>query len=334
MTTIASVGLALPSYRLAADEGRSVIAGHWPHLTALAVEPVTRYLVRPVDVTFRPRTIAERMAVYSEEAPRLAEVAASRALASAGVSPSQVDLLISVSCTGYMVPALDVRLSNSMGFKPSVLRLPLTELGCSGGGAALAAAHRHLQAERTAIVLVVCVELCSLTFDPDDLSLDNLTAALVFGDGAAAAVLRDDGPGLHITKAGSRLIPNTEHLLGFQLRDGGFHPVLDRHLPGRLEAALTELVTTFGGQEMSFYAVHAGGPRIFDAVERALSLPPFGLAASRASFREVGNLSSASLLFVLSRLQPDAGCGLAMAFGPGVSVELLQLTAGSISVEA
>ncbi len=327
MSAIAGLGLALPQHRLSVDEGRAVISRHWPHLTAIAVEPVTRYLVSPIEEVFRARTIDERMTTYAREAPRLAEIAATRALSSAGLSPSDVDLVISVSCTGYLVPALDVRLANQMGFKASVLRLPLTELGCSGGAAALATAHRHLMADPKAVVLVVCVELCSLTFDPADLSMDNLSASLVFGDGASAAVLRAEGPGLQIDKAGSRLISDTESLLGFRLSDGGFHPVLDRHLPRHLEAALPALVSGFCEERLDFYAVHAGGPRIFDAVERALCVPTMGLEPSRASFREVGNLSSASLLFVLSHLEERAGTGLALAFGPGVSVELLQLRA-------
>ncbi len=327
MSTIVGLGLALPEHRLAVDEGRAIIAKHWPHLTGVAVEPVTRYLVRPIEEVFEARTIAERMTIYAREAPNLAKAAVTRALDEAGVGPAEVDLVISVSCTGYMVPALDVRLANELGFKPSVLRLPLTELGCSGGAMALATAHRHLEAQPQAVVLVVCVELCSVTFDPGDLSIDNLTASLVFGDGAAAAVLMTDGPGLEIRKAGSHLIPESEHLLGFQLTDSGFHPVLGRQLPRELETGLAGVVSGFCDQEVDFYAVHAGGPRIFDAVERALRVPPMGLQASRRCFREVGNLSSASLLFVLAQLTERSGIGLALAFGPGLAVELLELRA-------
>src|SRR5207237_7885700 len=101
----------------------------------------------------------------------------------------EIDMVISVSCTGYLVPSLEVRLAAEMGMRSDIIRLPLTELGCSGGGAALAAAHRHLAAYPDSRVLVVAVELCSLSFRPDDHSLDNLTASLVFGDGAAAVVL-------------------------------------------------------------------------------------------------------------------------------------------------
>ena len=192
-------------------------------------------------------------------------------------------------------------------------------------------AHRHLTAFPDDRVLVVAVELASLSFQPDDRSLDNLTASMVFGDGAAAAVLgRTDGRALRLLAAESRLLPGSEHALGFDLRDSGFHVVLDRRLPQLIGADLGEVVADFGRRHgvgrPDFYVVHAGGPRIFDAVESALCLPPDRLAASRSVFREVGNLSSASILYGLAALPDDQeGDGLALAFGPGVSIELAHL---------
>jgi alkylresorcinol/alkylpyrone synthase len=180
-------------------------------------------------------------------------------------------------------------------------------------------------------VLVVAVELASLSFQPDDRSLDNLTASMVFGDGAAAAVLgRTDRRALRLLAAESRLVPESERALGFDLRDTGFHVVLDRRLPQLIEAGLGEIVADFRRRhdvpQPDFYAVHAGGPRIFDAVESALDLAPDQLAASRTVFREVGNLSSASILYCLAALPEDqAGNGLALAFGPGVTIELAHL---------
>jgi predicted naringenin-chalcone synthase len=243
-------------------------------------------------------------------------------------------MVISVSCTGYLVPSLEVRLAAEMGMRADIIRLPLTELGCSGGAAALAAAHRHLAAYPHSRVLVVAVELCSLSFRPDDRSLDNLTAAMVFGDGAAAAVLGGDAgrDGLHLVRATSRLVPNSASVLGFDLRDSGFHVVLDRRLPRLVEAALPGAVADFRAgrriEALDFYAVHAGGPRIFDAVQSALRLDDEALAVSRQVFREVGNLSSASILFSLAALPETPGEGLAIAFGPGVTIELAHLRRG------
>jgi alkylresorcinol/alkylpyrone synthase len=291
--------------------------------------------VAPVEWLLRPRSLGERMRAYAEHAPRLAREASCRALAAAGVEPRPVDLVVSVSCTGYMVPSLDVRLAAEIGLRPDVTRLPLTELGCSGGAAAVAAAHRHLAAFPDDRVLVVAVEVPSLTFQGDDRSLDNLTASMVFGDGAAAAVLGREAvsprPGMRVLGAASRLLPASEDIIGFDLRDSGFHVVLDRRLSHLIEGSLAEVVADFrarqGLDRPAFHAVHAGGPRVFDAVEAALNLPSDALALSRQVFREIGNVSSASILFCLAALDESQarGDGLAIAFGPGVTIELAHL---------
>ncbi|HVB13566.1 MAG TPA: type III polyketide synthase [Candidatus Dormibacteraeota bacterium] len=326
MTRFAGLGTALPVNELTPAASLAALSQIWPHLRSAPLEAVTRYTVQPVDQVFAPRSLGERMAVYEEEAPRLAQLAVEQALSQAGLAPDQIDVVFSVSCTGYMVPALDVRLANRLGFRGDVIRIPLTELGCSGGAAAIAAAHRHLCLEPTHNVLVVCVELCSLTFQPGDSSVDNMTAAMVFGDGAAAAVLTGEPGGLEVVATGCRLIPDTDKLLGFDLRDDGFHPVLDRRLPRLIEHELAGALAGFGEGHFDFVAVHAGGPRIFDAVESGLGLSPRSLEPSRATFSRFGNLSSASLLFVLAGLHKGPpGMGLGLAFGPGVTVEMATL---------
>jgi len=330
MTSITGLGLAVPGHRLPAEEGRQVMSAHWPRLSAMNMEPVDRFLVTPVDELFQPRSLGSRMRQYEVEAPLLAELAVTRALAAAGTEPTDVDVVISVSCTGYMVPSLEVTLGRRIGLRPDVVRVPLTELGCSGGAAALSLAHRCLLARPGDVVLVVCVELCSLTFDPEDHSLDNLTASLVFGDGAAAAILTGRAPGLELTATRTHLFRDTEGLLGFRLTDSGFQPVLDRRLAVVLERGIGQVVSQFREGPLDFYAVHAGGPRIFEAVERALCLGPDALSQSRKVFREYGNLSSASILFVLSALADRTGHGLALAFGPGLTLEMLALVGGGV----
>jgi predicted naringenin-chalcone synthase len=328
-------GTALPEHVVDAQASFAALQHIWPRLrTATAPEVATRYTVEPLENVIRNRSLGDAMRSYAEHAPRLAQLASSRALADAQLEPRDIDMVISVSCTGYLVPSLEVRLAAEMGMRADIIRLPLTELGCSGGAAALAAAHRHLAAYPHSRVLVVAVELCSLSFRPDDRSLDNLTAAMVFGDGAAAAVLGGDAgrDGLHLVHATSRLVPNSASVLGFDLRDSGFHVVLDRRLPRLVEAALPGAVADFRAgrriEALDFYAVHAGGPRIFDAVQSALRLDDEALAVSRQVFREVGNLSSASILFSLAALPETPGEGLAIAFGPGVTIELAHLRRG------
>jgi alkylresorcinol/alkylpyrone synthase len=335
-------GIALPEHRLDAEAGIRVLRQLWPRLRGVRPEPVTRYLIQPLEWLLTPRPLEETMRTYAQQAARLAQLASGRALDAADIQPEEIDLVVTVSCTGYLVPALDVRLAAGLGLRPDVVRLPLTELGCSGGAAGIAAAHRHLAAFPRDRVLVVAVELPSLTFQHQDRSLDNLTAAMVFGDGAAATVMgRATGEGrgkLQVLGAGSWLLPQSAWALGFDLRDGGFHVVLDRRLPDLVRANLGAVVAAFrrqrGLERVDFYAVHAGGPRILDAVAEALDLKPAQLATSRRVFREVGNLSSASILFVLAELSDVARDGLAIALGPGVTIELLHLRAGHGSSRA
>lgn len=324
MSRVLGFGSAFPEHRLSAAGARAALAQHFPHLAAVRPEPVDRRLVLPIEEVLSPRGLDSSMGLYRREAPRLALVAARAALEDARVRPEEVEALVSVSCTGYMVPALDVEVSGQLGLRPATARLALTEHGCSGGGAALGLAHRLVEGGLRS-ALVVCVELCSLTFRPTDQSLDNLTASLVFGDGAAAAVVGAGTRGLEITRVGSALVPATSGLLGFQLTEGGFRPVLDRGLAGAVRRALPAVLADFGAPVGDFQVVHAGGPRIFDAVEDSLELPRGGLAVSRAVFRDHGNVSSASLLLVMQRLAQAEGQGLALAFGPGLTIELAEL---------
>jgi predicted naringenin-chalcone synthase len=340
-TAFRSIATALPEYRLETGEALSHLREFWPQLDRLDEADATvgaRYLCEPVESLLRHRGLTELRGSYLRHARALAETAARKALSEAGVSGDEIDLVITVSCTGYIVPSLDVYLSDALGFRPDVVRLPLTELGCSGGAAALAAAHRHLTGFPDDTVLVVAVEVPSLSFQPSDQSADNLTACLVFGDGAGAAVMaRPDATesSLHVVRAASHLIPGTADILGFDLRDGGFHVVLDRRLPRILTREVKPVVDRFlaagdmGAPE--FYAVHAAGPRIFSALESAMHLAPAALEGSRQVFAEVGNTSSAAIFFALEKLiraPRGSGHGLGIGVGPGVTLELMHLAWG------
>lgn len=328
-TALLGLGTALPPHPLTPEHAREMLVELFPRLRSATLSPVNRYTVLPLDP--RGRRLGEAMKAYQTYAPDLALRAARRALDEAGIDPTEIDTVVSTSCTGYLVPALDVDLIEGLGLREDVRRIPITELGCSAGLAALGIAHQHLQAEGAGPVLVVAVELSSLNLQPDDHSFDNLTATIVFGDGAGAAVV---GPGespgrLVLRRAGTRVIPRSRRYLGFDLRDGGFHTVLNPGLARMLEAHLPAVVDGFWpSAKPAFWAVHAGGLRIFDAVESALGLDPCALQPSRDVFQQTGNLSSASILFVLHEIARSeaAGEGMALSFGPGVSVELAQLS--------
>jgi len=341
-STIQGIGTALPEHVLDAPARMELLKSIWPRMamvgTAVDEAGGLRYLAEDPARLLERRGLTDTMALYTLHAIRLTESAASQALANAEVSAEAIDVIVSVSCTGYLVPSLDVHLVERLGLRPDVVRLPITELGCSGGAAAISLAHRHLVAYPDQRVLVVAVELPSLTFQPADSSLDNLTASMVFGDGAAAAVMSGgaptDAPGLTVEAAASHLVAGTTAGLGYDLRDDGFHVVLDRRLPRIIGRSIGEVAGRFmavvGMERVEFLAAHGGGPRVLDAVQAALNLDDELLAPSRSTYTEIGNVSSASILFTLAALLPCLGTkpleGLGLGLGPGVSIEMLHLS--------
>jgi alkylresorcinol/alkylpyrone synthase len=296
----------------------------------------TRYFAEPVTSLMERRTQNQQTDAYLEHARVLARRVCCKALERSGLAPEEVGLVIGVSCTGVVLPSLDAELIPLIGLRPDTARLPITELGCGGGVAGLARALDYLRAYPQRNVLLFAVEIPSLTFQPDDHSLDNLVAAMVFADGAGAVVLRggDAQPGWTLEHCGTVLVPEGARHLGYELRDGGLRVILSRELPGVVEANLRGAVETFledaglGLTDIDAVAAHPGGPRIVDAIERALNLGPDALATSRSVFAGNGNASSAGIFFVLEEMQrvKVSGRVLAIALGPGLSIELALMT--------
>jgi len=292
----------------------------------------TRYFAQPLASLMERRTQSQQTDAYLEHARLLARRVCCKALERSGVAPEDIGLVIGVSCTGVVLPSLDAELIPLIGLRPNTARLPITELGCGGGVAGLARGLDYIRAYPQRNVLLFAVEIPSLTFQPDDHSLDNLVAAMVFSDGAGAVVLRggEGGPGWTLEHCGTVLVPQGARHLGYELRDGGLRVILSRDLPDVVEAHLPEAVDTFLNQaglrlaDVDGVAAHPGGPRIVDAIERALNLDPDALATSRSVFAGNGNASSAGIFFVLEEMQRVGAPGrvLAIAFGPGLSIEL------------
>jgi alkylresorcinol/alkylpyrone synthase len=292
----------------------------------------TRYFAEPLTSLMERRTQSQQTDAYLEHARVLARRVCCSALERSGVTPADIGLVIGVSCTGVVLPSLDAELIPLIGLRPEVARLPITELGCGGGVAGLARGLDYLRAYPQRSVLLFAVEIPSLTFQPDDRSIDNLVAAMVFADGAGAVVLRGgDGPtGWSLDHAGTVLVREGARHLGYELRDGGLRVILSRELPNVVEAHLRGAVETFLAEaglhltDLDAVAAHPGGPRIVDAIERALDLDSEALATSRSVFAGNGNASSAGIFFVLEEMQRCGTRGrvLAIALGPGLSIEL------------
>lgn len=298
----------------------------------------TRHIVLPPDRLLALGGTAQRCAEYAVHAGRLAEEACRGALGAAGVAPADVTRVIAVSCTGHTMPSLDAHLIERLGIDPAVRRLPIMQLGCSAGVAALALGA-DLENTRSGTTLLVAVELCSLCIQTSDLDRGQLLGNMLFGDGAAAAVLGDGfGRGPRLLQTSSTLWPGTSHLLGMRLGDTGLRLVLSSELPRavmrRLPTTLDAFLVRHGiaRDAIAWWVVHPGGPRVLEAVGRALHLPEGALTPSWNVWTRYGNVSSATALFILRELHatvpPAAGSlGVMIAFGPGLTCELALLEA-------
>jgi alkylresorcinol/alkylpyrone synthase len=297
-----------------------------------------RHIVPSLAEIFRPTSFSERNAQYRDAALHLASNAARSALERAGVSASEIDVVIDVSCTGVIIPALDVALSPALGLRSDVRRFPITESGCAAGALALGLAGTL--AASGLRVLIVAVELCSLTMVRGDRSKTNLVASVLFGDGAAAAVVVPGGSGPRIEAIGSHLIPDTQRVMGFDVGDHGLRIVLQRELPivlmEHLPAAIDGFLRAHGRtrEDVGLHLIHPGGRRVLEAYAEMHALDEDGMRFSRESLRRYGNLSSASVLTVLElALEANAAPAegkeaFVMAIGPGLSLEMLLLSWG------
>jgi len=285
---------------------------------------------------------AERMAVYRREALPLALLAAERALEDSGTPPEAVTHLITASCTGQYLPGLDAELVRALGLPERVNRLPLTFVGCAAGLKAVGLARQFAAVSRDAKVraLVVCVELCTLHIQPSD-DWEDLFAASLFGDGASACVVgRPDEEAAAVFglgEPGSVLLPGGEADMTWDIGNHGFELVLSANVPKRIREYLPAEIGSFmpKGRAPELWAIHPGGRGIIDAVEEICGLTPDQTRPSREVLRRYGNMSSASILFVMRELlrelgdRPDGSGpveGLAVAFGPGLTAELLPFT--------
>ena len=306
----------------------------------------TRHFALPIEHYVEPRPFAERNALYVEAARDLDVRASREALARAGLRAGDVTHVVLASSTGIAAPSLDAHLVDDLRLPTSVRRFPLWGLGCAGGATALGLAGDLVRADPSAVVLVVAVELCSLTFLHGDRSKRNLVALALFADGAAAAVVAGRGGGLALGPHRTTTWRRSRDVMGWRLRAQGLRVVFSSRIPeiarrrlGPVLAALRADAPEWGADEpLGFAAIHPGGPKVLDAIEESLGVPARLLAPARRVLSRCGNMSSPTFLFVLEEaLAHDPrprGFGLYGALGPGFTSEMGVLRGAPVPAEA
>ncbi len=339
--SVASVAIEFPQHQVGQQEALSGLTGFGgPQFDRFAASAGVekRRISLPLPQYGKLSGFTEANDIFIETALELGERALLSALDAAKVKPSDVDIIFSTTVTGLAVPTLESRLATRVGLRADVKRVPLFGLGCVAGTAGVARMHDYLLAFPDQISVLLAVELCSLTLQRDDYSIANLVAASLFGDAAGAVVAKGGaraptGPRVLATR--SRLYPDTEEVMGWNIGTGGFQIKLSTEVANVAEKYLGEDVHNFLDDhgltpaDISTWVCHPGGPKVIEAVEHTLDLPVDALDYTRNSLRNNGNLSSVSVLDVLRAKiadPPPAGSfGLMMAMGPGFCSELVLL---------
>jgi alkylresorcinol/alkylpyrone synthase len=356
---IASVASAVPEYRFPQEVITAAFKGYW---NSKLQEPEKldwlhsrvgvdfRHLAFPLDRYPQFSTWGEANAAWLEAAEELGERAIDTALDRAGMSRQDLNALIVVSITGIASPSLDARLINRMTLRPDIKRTPIFGIGCAGGAIGLTRAADYALAYPDHTAAILCVEICSLTMQPEDFSTANLIASGLFGDGAAAVIVRGSRtahrssngssqtsrPGPQILGTGSVFFPDTEEIMGWDISETGFKIVLSPQLPELIKGRLAGDIDTFLGKyqlrrpDIGNWVIHTGGPKVLDSIQGTLELKDSDLDRSWECLRQFGNLSSASVLLVLEEVMmndtPPLGTyGVLMAMGPGFCLEMILL---------
>lgn len=345
---IASVAHAFPPHYYDQDTLIAAFRAVWgrEHFNVDRVEQLHRHvlvggrhLALPIEEYERLDTWGQANDAWIRVALDVGAEAVRSAIAGAGLELDAVDALFFVTVTGVSTPSLDARLMNRLRLSARVRRTPIFGLGCVAGAAGLSRAADYVRAYPSHIAVLLSVELCSLTLQREDLSVPNLIASGLFGDGAAAAVVvGSDRPALgpRIVATRSIFYPDSEHVMGWNISESGFRIVLSPDVPTVVLEHLGADVDAFlAGQGLARHDIaawisHPGGPKVLEAMQQALSLPPEALELSWCSLREVGNLSSTSVLLILEEVmrsrRPSPGAyGLLLAMGPGFCSELVLL---------
>ncbi len=296
-----------------------------------------RYSIMDAEEVFLKTSFAEKNEIYKRETIKLAEGALVKALRNAQLKPTDIDYIITVSCTGIMIPSVDAYLINKLQLKQDIVRLPITEMGCVAGVSGMIYAHNFLKANPNKRAAVIAVESPTSTFQIDDFSMTNIVSAAIFGDGCACTILSsyENEQGPEIIDEAMYHFYNAEHMMGFELTNSGLQMVLDKEVPDKIAAHFPEIVHPFLARnnksiaDIDHLIFHPGGKKIVQTVEDLFGKLGKNIDHTKTILRDYGNMSSATVLYVLEKFMLEApkkgDLGLMLSFGPGFTAQRLLL---------
>ncbi|NNF19800.1 MAG: type III polyketide synthase [Flavobacteriaceae bacterium] len=296
-----------------------------------------RYSIMEADDVFTETSFEEKNRLYSDAVKELGSDVLRKALSQAGWEAGTLDYIITVSCTGIMIPSLDAYLVNDLGMRQDIIRLPVTEMGCAAGVSGLIYARNFLRSNPGKRVALVAVESPTATFQHRDFSMANMVSVAIFGDGAACVLLSSDvdAKGPRIIGDGMYHFPEATHMMGFDLTNPGLRMILDPAVPNTINAHFDDIIHPFlqkngsGIDKLERLIFHPGGRKIVQAVEDRFRPLGKNIDDTRETLRLYGNMSSATVLYVLERFMKKPAKpgeqGLVLSFGPGFSAQRVLL---------
>ncbi|MBP2831914.1 type III polyketide synthase [Aquimarina sp. U1-2] len=296
-----------------------------------------RYGIMSIEEVFTATSFEAKNDIYIREVKKLGTAVLKKALEQASWEATSLDYIITVSCTGIMIPSLDAYLINELGLKQDIIRLPVTEMGCAAGVSGIIYARNFLQSNPGKRAAVIAIESPTATFQLNDFSMTNMVSAAIFGDGAACTLLssEDDAKGPKILGDEMYHFYDATTMMGFRLTNGGLQMVLDQEVPAKIAAHFPKIIHPFLKKhgktikDIDHLIFHPGGKKIVQTVEELFLHLGKNIEDTKAVLLEYGNMSSATVLYVLERFMnrhPSPGeTGLMLSFGPGFSAQRIVL---------